>query len=93
MQTPAWTCLFCIPHQAEALGEPRFQAHPSPYLKGGRGLGGLEAAGALGGEDLGPLQQPLRWPPPLELSSQLFQQVWPQGGEWAARCPLSPSGP
>ena len=28
-----------------------------------------------------------------EQSSQLFQQLWPQGGEWAARCPYLPQGP
>lgn len=48
--------------------------------------------GGHGGGGQGPLQPGLR-PPSLELSGQLFQQVWPQGGEWAARCPLSPFGP
>lgn len=64
------------------LPAPSTRAEGSPSL-------GLEAQGALGWGPV-PLQQPRLWPPSLELSSQFFQQAWPQDREWAQGAPYLP---
>lgn len=88
-ETPALTCLH--PPTWRLWGSPR-SVLSLPPLKGIYSAGWSGGWGALGWGPRASAAAQL-WPPSLELSSQLFQQVWPQGREWAAMCPLSPPGP